>query len=594
MGGMSGGPWNKEHSHLPLDPLLSLALSLHTHKGVYALLVGSGLSKAASIPTGWEVTSDLIRKVATLKNEVAAADPAGWFERHFGTPPTYPELLQLLAPTPAERQSLLRTYFEPSKDDREQGRKLPTNAHRIIAQLVVRGYVRVVVTTNFDRLIEQALEHAGVHPTVVSSPDDAAGMVPLVHAPCVVVKVHGDYLDTRIRNAPEEVASYDAATDELLDRIFSEFGLVVCGWSADWDTALRAAIVRNTRFRFSTFWMARGEPSEVAQSVAAKRQAIILPIASADAAFADIEGKLAALESMRMVDPLTPRLASEEVKRLILSANSIRLHDLALMEADRIRTHCNRERFPVGTQPTAETFKLRVEQVEAVCWPLVAMAVTGAYWGKGEDEELWVRCVEHLAKERQEPGPRHEWWTALEAYPATLVTYAAGMSAIASHRWSLVRRLLESSKSATQGVACPLAYRTAATLTLRYDPAQWLVTDGGDRKFKTPGSDWLVRRLRPVIVDVTGPDTDSELLFDQFEIVSALAAESMGFGDTYGRFAWRGSHPGYPNPLADFAHEVERLNIDHPLLRAGMFDGDIVKLNAALRSVQRLASKIAW
>lgn len=591
---MSGDPGNKVHRHLPLDPLLSLALSLHSHKGVYALLVGSGLSKAASIPTGWEVTSDLIRKVATLKDEVAAADPHEWFQRHFATQPTYPELLKLLAPTPAERQSLLRSYFEPSKDDREQGRKVPTAAHRVIAQLVVQGYVRVVVTTNFDRLIEQALEHAGVHPTVVSSPDDAVGMVPLVHAPCVVVKVHGDYLDTRIRNASEELASYDVAIDELLDRIFSEYGLVVCGWSADWDTALCAAIVRNTRFRFSTFWMARGELSTTAQFVASKRQAIVVPIESADVAFAGIDGKLAALDSMRMVDPLTPRLASEEVKRLILSANSIRLQDLVLTQADHIRTHCNRERFPVGTQPTAETFTLRVEQIEAVCWPLVAMALTGAYWGKGEDEELWVRCVEHLAKARQEPGRLHEWWTALEAYPATLVAYAVGMSAIASNRWSLLKRLLESSRDATQRIAYPIAYRTAAMHTLHYEPSQWLVADGHSSRFKTPGSDWLVRRLRPVIVDVIGPDTDSEILFDEFEIVAALAAENKGFGGIHGRFAWRGIFPGYPNPLADFAQEVERMQRDHPLLRAGMFDGDKAKLEAALKSVQARASRIAW
>lgn len=508
---------------MPLDPLLSLALSLHTHKGVYAILVGSGLSSAASIPTGWEVTADLIRKVATLKGE-SPDDPAAWFEGHFGKPPTYPELLQLVAPTPAERQSLLSAYFEPSQEDREQGRRLPTNAHRIIAQLAVKGFVRVIVTTNFDRLIEQALEQAGVHPTVVSSPDDAAGMVPLVHSRCVVVKVHGDYLDTRIRNAPEEVASYDPTTDELLDRIFSEFGLIVCGWSADWDTALRAAIVRNTRFRYSTFWMARGEPSETAKSVATKRQATVFPIVSADATFADIDGKLAALESMRTVDPLTPRLASEEVKRLILSSNFIRLHDLTIREADRVRTHCNRERFPIGTQPTAEAYKLRVEQVEAVCGPLVAMAVTGAYWGKGDDGDLWVRCVEHLAREVS--GHGHDCWTALEAYPATLASYAVGISAIAKGRWSLLTRLLESSKNTTRPVAYPLAYRSAAIRTLLHGPAQWLLSDGGGRA-TTPGSDWLVRRLRPAIVDVIGPDTDFESLFDQFEISSALAAESL-------------------------------------------------------------------
>ena len=33
------------------------------------LLLGSGVSRAAGIPTGWEVVIDLIRKVAALENE---------------------------------------------------------------------------------------------------------------------------------------------------------------------------------------------------------------------------------------------------------------------------------------------------------------------------------------------------------------------------------------------------------------------------------------------------------------------------------------------------------------------------------------------
>ena len=54
--------------------------------------------------------------------------------------------------------------------------------------------------------------------------------------------MHGDYLDTRIRNSPAELDQYPPEFDQLLDRIFGEFGLVVCGWSAEWDSALRKAI----------------------------------------------------------------------------------------------------------------------------------------------------------------------------------------------------------------------------------------------------------------------------------------------------------------------------------------------------------------
>ncbi|WP_158285587.1 hypothetical protein [Azospirillum sp. TSA6c] len=48
------------------DPLLSLAHSVQSNKGVFAVLLGSGVSRAAGIPTGWELTFDLVRRLAAL------------------------------------------------------------------------------------------------------------------------------------------------------------------------------------------------------------------------------------------------------------------------------------------------------------------------------------------------------------------------------------------------------------------------------------------------------------------------------------------------------------------------------------------------
>jgi hypothetical protein len=47
-----------------LEPVLSLAFSLHHNKRTYALLVGSGVSRAATVPTGWDVVRDLVKRVA--------------------------------------------------------------------------------------------------------------------------------------------------------------------------------------------------------------------------------------------------------------------------------------------------------------------------------------------------------------------------------------------------------------------------------------------------------------------------------------------------------------------------------------------------
>ena len=155
---------------------------------MYALLLGSGVSRAAKIPTGWEITLDLIGQLAALSDE-RPATPEAWYRERYDKEPDYSALLAELAKTPAERQQLLRRYWEPTPEEREQGDKAPTAAHRAIAKLVADGYIKVIITTNFDRLIESALGEVGVQPQVLSTKDQIKGAVPIVHAPCTVLKL---------------------------------------------------------------------------------------------------------------------------------------------------------------------------------------------------------------------------------------------------------------------------------------------------------------------------------------------------------------------------------------------------------------------
>jgi hypothetical protein len=95
-----------------LDPLVSLAFSIHSGKGTYGLLLGSGLSRSANIPTGWEVVMDLTRKLAAAAGEGPISDPSEWYESKFNEAPSYSKLLDRLGSTPQERNNILRSYFE--------------------------------------------------------------------------------------------------------------------------------------------------------------------------------------------------------------------------------------------------------------------------------------------------------------------------------------------------------------------------------------------------------------------------------------------------------------------------------------------------
>jgi NAD-dependent SIR2 family protein deacetylase len=215
---------------IELPAFNALALSLHYSQGVHAILVGSGLSRAAGIPTGWEITLDLVRRLAALDGVIDQDDGAQWYRAKYEKEPSYSEVLHALASTTSERRTILQSYIDPPKN--EDIRK-PTSAHHAIAQLAASNAVRVVITTNFDRLIENAMREAGVEPTIIAGDDAISGATPLVHAKCTLIKVHGDYLDARIKNTDAELEAYSPAMDALLDQVFDNFGLLVVGWSGE-------------------------------------------------------------------------------------------------------------------------------------------------------------------------------------------------------------------------------------------------------------------------------------------------------------------------------------------------------------------------
>ena len=322
-----------------VDPTVRLALALSSSRGAYAALLGSGLSAAAGIPTGRQIVADLIAKVAALEGTELGDDPFAWYRGRFGEEPDYSTLLDELATSPTQRSELLRGYFEPTDEQRRQGLRVPGASHHALAQLAARGYITVFLTTNFDRLLEHALERAGVEPTTLGTPDSLEGTGALARNRCTVIKVNGDYLDTRIKNTPAELDFYHPAVERLLDRVLDEYGLIVCGWSADWDTALRRAFERATTHRYATFWAARRPPTGEAARLFTLRRAELVTIKDADTLFTDLVAKLAALDKEppgtagRMSTPVAAHLPARTAafigRRTELSEIGERLKDPA-------------------------------------------------------------------------------------------------------------------------------------------------------------------------------------------------------------------------------------------------------------------------
>lgn len=272
-----------------VDPRAALATSMYAAPGVYAFLVGSGVSSAAGVPTGFRIVEDLVRQIARqteIDPTVYEKDPSGWWTAQTGRAPRYDDLVLELAPTERARQSLLRQYFEVNDSG---GPIVPTSAHASLAQLCAGGYVRVVLTTNFDNLLEQALDAAHVTFNVLATEHQIRAREPLAHAPVSVIKLHGDYRSTRLRNAPDELAAYGPEQTALLRQVLDEYGLVTIGWSGAWDLALIDAIRATLPRRYPLYWVSHGSSvNPAAARLIAERHAVPVLSTGADEILSDL------------------------------------------------------------------------------------------------------------------------------------------------------------------------------------------------------------------------------------------------------------------------------------------------------------------
>src|SRR6266436_1579843 len=135
---------------MTLDPTVALAFSMFSNKGVYAVLLGSGVSRSAAIPTGWEVVLDLIRRLAHLLGEDCEPGTCSRIRRS------------------GCRGTTARHWWEPALRDwrhRPEGVRMPgktkTSNRVVCEQCAGTGLVRRITT--YPVLLAGPLEGKQIH-----------------------------------------------------------------------------------------------------------------------------------------------------------------------------------------------------------------------------------------------------------------------------------------------------------------------------------------------------------------------------------------------------------------------------------------------
>ena len=590
-------------SVLMKDSCTQLAFSVYENPGVFAVLLGSGVSRSAEIPTGWEITLDLVRRVALVQDVEVQQDWAKWYREETGQEPSYSTLIEELAASPEERRSILHSYIEATDQDREEGKKVPTPAHKALADLVRAGYVRVIVTTNFDRLMENALRERGVEPTVVASVDALKGAEPLSHSACYILKLHGDYKDARILNTDEELSGYHAEYDMLLDRIFDEYGLIVCGWSGEWDHALRAALLRVPNRRYPVYWAARGKLSSGAEEIINQRGARLIEIVDADRFFTGLRNSVQTLEQTHRQNPLGVDLLVSSTKRYLSKAEyRIQLDELFSQETERLIEQIDSSVFTAQGSCDQDGFRNRVALYEAATEPLARMAGVLGRWDDGSELSLILDILHAIHTHADKIDSGLTVWLRLRTYPAVLIFTAYSLGLVRSRRWHVLHRFLSSE-----------LYRK------HHDPKRvvevlFLCAWGGGNnnywtqleeldRHKTALSDHLLCLFQEWSSSFVGIASHFERLFERFEVIAsltyleridsleleqALAGQFRSARMPVGRSGWHSS------VREQVLSEILSDEVKKALLAAGFGNGSAEFLEKSIEYYRRIAVKMEW
>lgn len=572
-----------------IDPAEALAFNMQANRGVYAVLIGSGVSRSAGIPTGWDITLDLVSKLADLRCEATDDDPEGWYRETAGKTPEYDDLLNSLNIEPVERQQLLRPYFEANEQESEEGLKQPTAAHRAIAELASRGFIKVIITTNFDHLMENALKEEGIVPMVLSSDDQIQGAPPLAQMECCVLKLHGDYLDTRIRNTTSELQEYSPEINQILDRVFDEYGLIVCGWSAKWDVALRSALLRCPCRRYTTYWAHMEEPSDEAQTVISHRKAQMIDIEDADSFFSMLRERVQSLEEFSRPHPLSTEAAVASLKRYLPeSRHRIRLDDLVDSEVDRVLEAISIPASDVQStlDRTKESVTARVRTYEAACSTLLAMAATGGAYAEEYHFSIWGKALQRLSLIPHTEG--NKLWLDLQNYPANLLLYTLGLGAVSSRRLQFLQNIFSTAihqqHDAMQPAVkiLPTIFLTAATERIER------FLEDMEGKY-VPLNDWIHDALRQYTRRLIPIEEQYDFVFDKLETLLALSyayhneERHPNYWTPVGAFLYR--HDNRTRIIAEIKDSIDNFGDESPFVRSNIF-GESTK--RCLQEITRL------
>ncbi len=236
--------------------------------------LGAGASAGARVPTATDLMWSFKRSIycseqkISLKafDDLSDANTCQRIETYLdatkrfppaGDPDEYAALFEYAYPDPKDRRTKLAALLSGAQ---------PSYGHTVLSALMKLGLARVMWTTNFDRVVEDAA-HASFGTSsrlTVATIDSALIALRALNDSSfpLLVKLHGDFQSERLKNTKVELRDQEVELQHALVEGCRRFGIVVVGYSGR-DHSVMGALEEAARvtgsFPAGLFWIVRSD-----------------------------------------------------------------------------------------------------------------------------------------------------------------------------------------------------------------------------------------------------------------------------------------------------------------------------------------------
>jgi Flp pilus assembly protein TadD/NAD-dependent SIR2 family protein deacetylase len=269
----------------------------------FAFFLGAGASRQSDIITAGEmirhfkerITAQCCPDDAKTDDEKAAWMSAQeWYTKDGNQ---YCKLFEKFEPKEIGRQRYIESIIE---------RREPSFGYVVLANLIASNYINTIITTNFDDLVYSACTtFTSIRPIVYAYGVMASEMRITAQRP-KILKLHGDFLYSALKNTDEEIAAQDPNMARQLRQVLSEYGLIVVGYSGGDKSVMD--ILAQISERNDFYWCVRrgDEPNEAVKKLLKDKGGFIVEIEGFDEMMNEIR-RIVEFDVQKMVGSIQER-----------------------------------------------------------------------------------------------------------------------------------------------------------------------------------------------------------------------------------------------------------------------------------------------